>query len=87
MDHGLGAGEAGERDIGMVLAQIDHRLLAQPPGGLQRRGLHRHRAKYLILVQEQGAKLRLAHPHRVRQDRLEHRLELAPRARDDAQHV
>ena len=44
-------------------------------------------AKCVSIVQAQGAELGVAEPCCVRQHRLEHRLQLARRTRDDAQHL
>ena len=81
----LGRGHASERGSG------DDREHRKAPARLDERrrcrAVQRDRAEGVALEEIQHAELGRAHAHRVRQHGLEHRLELARRARDDAEHL
>jgi len=80
----LGAHDAAEPSM---RTGTKHRILPPILGPFGRRVVHGHDAQCVCLAQVQVPDLRLAKAGRVRKDRLEHRRELAGRARYDAQHL
>ena len=56
-------------------------------GKRRRYVVNRSETKYVSVIQVQRAELCTAEPSCIRQDSLEHRLQVAGRARDDAQHL
>jgi hypothetical protein len=83
MDHLLCCGEPTERNLGI---EMNYRLSRPRLYKCGRRAVHRSRAKPLAVIKEQISKFCLTDTHRIRQDNLEHRLQLARRTTDDLQH-
>ena len=85
MLHDLGLVHASKRDTGEVI-HVNHRFPLSPLAIGRRSTVKRGHVETVALMKEQIGKLGLAEPGRVREQRLEHRLKVARRARDDAQH-
>jgi hypothetical protein len=85
VEHLFGLGDAGEREEWMI-AHLDHRFPLQPLDD-RWRTVNRHCTECIPFPQEQIAELGLAKPSGVRQHGLEHGLQVARRARYDAQHL
>jgi len=86
VDYCFGFGDAGERGTGNI-AYVHGRLPPPQLDVVRGCAVHRDRAKGVSLAKEQIAELCLAESRRVRQHGLEHGLQVAGRARDDAQHL
>jgi len=81
------SGDAGKRDV-RTFAYVNDRFTPPPVGiGRCHRAMHRESAKVVSLAQKQKSELGLTKPRRVRQYGVEHGLQVAGRARDDAQHL
>ncbi len=84
VDHLPGRGHAAKAGVG---AGTNERLAPPRFGKGRRRAIERTEPKAVAFGTPEDAELRLADAGRVRQHGVEHRLELAGRARYDAQHV
>ena len=83
MDKLFGCDQATERNV-WTGTKLWLALPCLLKGG--RRPIHRSRAKRLSIIKEQISKFCLAYARRIREDDLEHRLQLARRTTDNSQH-
>jgi hypothetical protein len=83
MDDLFCCGEPTERGGGI---EMNYRLSRPRLYKCGRRPVHRSGAKPFAVIKEQISKFCLTDAHRIRQDDLEHRLQLARRTTDDLQH-
>src|SRR5262249_34692151 len=86
VDDRFGFRDASERGMGNI-AWVDRRLPPPPLRIGRGRTMQRGYAENISLTKEQIAELRLAEPGSIRQDGLEHGLQLAGRTRDDLKDI